>query len=326
MKFMFKEISQEENYGKIVDTYAFCQDVKLTTGSRGNKYATITLSDASGIIYAKEWFESFTGDESNLVGKVVRVMFKIQLYDGMPTCIISVIQEADESQYELSDIADGISDEQKKCYVNRLQQYIAAVKNETLKTVLCTVFNENVIEEFCRLPAGLKHHHNFNGALLVHTLEVCDIASFYYKTHQTYGEAKKYSRPINLDILITGSLLHDIGKLKEYQSFPAAERLAEGKLIGHLTSGVIYLTQAYAEAGLVCDEMFYELSHIIMSSHGDSGDIKPMTLEAIIISQADNMSAQADGYCCFCEEDNQKHTGNDLFGYSSIKAQYFLKR
>lgn len=325
MKFMLRDVNKEENYGLVIDTYAYCHDFKVTTGASGKKYAIATLSDASGQVNAKIWQESITGKEEKLVGEVVRVLLKIQLFDGAPSCVINLMAKAGD-EYEPSEIARGLNLEQRVAYTDRLNKYIEAVKDDDIRRLLKAVFTDEMVRAFCDLPAGIKHHHNFNGALLVHTLEVCDIASSMYKVHSTYSRAKEYRKNINLDMLIAGALLHDIGKVKEYESFPSMTRLVEGKLLGHLTAGVMMLT-GIASSLDISNELVMELVHIIMSSHGDYGETKPMTLEAIIIAHADDLSASVDGYCVFCEEDDKKHPNDtDRFGYSTLKGQYFLKR
>ncbi|MDZ7837836.1 MAG: HDIG domain-containing protein [Actinomycetota bacterium] len=67
---------------------------------------------------------------------------------------------------------------------------------------------EEFAADFCKATAAVPyHHHAYGGGLLEHTLYVCRVCDLVADTYQN----------INRDLLIAGALLHDIGKMKEYE-------------------------------------------------------------------------------------------------------------
>jgi putative nucleotidyltransferase with HDIG domain len=88
--------------------------------------------------------------------------------------------------------------------------------------------------------------------------------------------------PVNMDILIAGAILADVGKLLEYEldNEGKAVQGSYGKYLRHPFSGV-----SLAEA---CD-VPPEVCHII-ASHAQEGDLVKRTTEAYIVHHADFMT------------------------------------
>lgn len=111
--------------------------------------------------------------------------------------------------------------------------------------------------------------------LVAHTRAVTMTALSIAKTlSQNYGDKIK----IDLDLLIAGSLLHDVGKLLEYVKDQGKVRKSElGDLLRHPFSG-----QAMAyKHGLPV-----EVLHMI-AYHSKEGDLGKRSVEAIIVHHAD---------------------------------------
>lgn len=323
-KFYISDMSQW--VGKEVDSYFYCNSVKINMSTSGKKHAAINLSDKTGTVEAKIWSESLTGKEKELEGKVVRVLAMVNLFNGLPSFIIAVAQPAQEGSYDMDELVKTLTDEEKAKLTGRLQSYIN-VCSEPVKELLNCIFGTDTVNKFLTLPAGLKHHHAFNGGLMVHTLEVADIAASFCNVQDRFASVKGYSRPINKDLIIAGALLHDLGKIDEYTSFPNAKIGVTGHLEGHLVSGVLAVERALRACGPNLDDLVVEqIKHIILASHGADGVLLPQTLEAIIVSNADGMSAATDYYSLFCEEYSKVHDDTEQFAYSPVKGQAFMRR
>jgi 3'-5' exoribonuclease len=156
--------------------------------------------------------------------------------------------------------------------------------------VLDCVFGDDVFrEQFERTPGSTKGHHAQVGGLLQHTVEVANIAV----------TAAKAVRRANLDLVIAGALLHDVGKVEAYEVGPGGFAATPcGLLIGHVVLGVLHLERRLQKLGEPpCTEgQLLELRHMILSHHGRQeygSPVVPMTLEAQIVHQADDASAKA---------------------------------
>ena len=122
------------------------------------------------------------------------------------------------------------------------------------------------------------------GGLAFHSLTICSDA---LKIATNYPQ-------LNKDYLISGSLLHDIGKLVELSGYIATNYTLEGNLLGHLQIGATILNDA-AKKVKINEEKLILLSHIIVSHHGKAeyGAIKPpMTLEAYVIHNLDDLDSK----------------------------------
>ena len=169
--------------------------------------------------------------------------------------------------------------------------------------------------KFTQAPAALKIHHAYLGGLLEHTAGVvtlCRAAADYYPG-------------VNRDLLLTGALFHDVGKVESYASQPLIEGTDQGRLIGHLVLGVQMVSAAIRairqeqgeEAFPVAAEL--PLLHLLISHHGKmewGSPLEPMLLEACLLHQADNMDAEAAKF----REAIQNHPrgGGNWTAYSTV--------
>ncbi len=123
--------------------------------------------------------------------------------------------------------------------------------------------------------------------LLVKDLKVSFMAHKRAVVHLSYESAKIMQSffgnelPIDLDIVVSGAILADVGKLLEYETVDGkAVQSSFGKHVRHPFSGVALAM----EAG--CPE---EVCHII-AAHAGEGDMVKRTTEAYIVHHTDFMS------------------------------------
>ena len=97
-----------------------------------------------------------------------------------------------------------------------------------------------------------------------------------------------YDGEVNRDIILAGSLLHDVMKCYCY------EETGDG---GYRTSDfggkVDHLTLMVGE--LMRRDFPQEIVHVVASHHGDVGPTKPKTIEALIVSIADLADSELNG-------------------------------
>lgn len=307
-----------EHVGEKIEESFFISDLLSNCNRQGTEWVNVQLSDRTGEVRAKVWSEyqpEFASDKiKECKNRVCRIKGKVDIYNGVAGCAIENMIPLQEGEYDLDDYVVSLPEKLKKEYVKELHSYIDMVEDVTLRTLLNEVFCSRNISMMCELPAGIMNHHAFNGALLVHTLEVTQLALADAECREKFRSAKGYARDaVNRDLLIAGALLHDIGKVAEYKPFPFAQRTKKGRLNGHIGIGVMMLT-AY-NCGIPMQSRVKdtsELVHIILSSHGEVGGMKPSTLEAVIIHNADMVSASMDGYDSAFREFEKKHPGEDV--------------
>ncbi len=132
-------------------------------------------------------------------------------------------------------------------------------------------------DEISEAFAGPTHyHHGYKGGLVEHTYNVTVLALDIAK------HLKRYKK-IDLDVLIAGSLLHDLGKLFEFQRV--------GDELQH--SGMSLEHDRLWGAELYARGFPEEVVHIVLSHRGKEGASEPKTIEALIVHHADTLDAEA---------------------------------
>ena len=163
---------------------------------------------------------------------------------------------------------------------------VDAFENDELRELVRAVLDEKKTE-ILYWPAAFKLHHAVRGGLLYHTLsllrlaqDVCVIYPF-----------------VDRELLLAGTILHDIAKTEEFhvaQTGIASGYTTEGTLIGHLVRGAMLLEKTGTQLG-TSRETLTLLEHMLLSHHGEpefGAAVRPMFLEAEILSQLDMMDAR----------------------------------
>ena len=163
-----------------------------------------------------------------------------------------------------------------------------SVQSQELQSVLNMFFNDTTwIHQFIQAPASMYRHYAHIGGLVEHTLAVVKICSSLSQIHPT----------LNRDLLITGAILHDIGKINYFSLGTSIEMSNKGALLGPIELGVESLCIKTKDLDISKDIM-YKLKHIILSSLGKKSYGSPVTPsipEAIVIAHAKLLDSKTKG-------------------------------
>jgi 3'-5' exoribonuclease len=171
--------------------------------------------------------------------------------------------------------------------------------------------------------AARQHHHCYIGGLLEHTLSVTKIAvALVDHYHQTYPERKNN---ISRGLVVAGAILHDVGKVREYEpELGALRHSTEGELIGHALLSRDLIREAAKEIKLE-PAIQTRLEHIVVAHQRfpDWGAAKPpMSLEAMIVHHADSCDALLG---CFWNVFSQDMTDYELTSKKNVLGYPLLK-
>jgi len=173
-----------------------------------------------------------------------------------------------------------------------LTDAVAEVSDVEMKALLSDVFDDPVVRDrFFTYPGALEIHHAWKGGLLQHTLEVLRYSLL----------AGEVNGGMNRDLLITGALLHDIGKIFELSDGLAMSR--EGSLLGHIVLGLLYVDKK-CDAVRMDKEKRDRVLHVIASHYGRlsyGSPREPMFPEAFAIYYADELSSKLSRILDFVE-------------------------
>ena len=117
--------------------------------------------------------------------------------------------------------------------------------------------------------------------------------------------AKNPSR-FNSSLLICGALLHDVGKIEEYEMKGLSiELTTRGKLLGHIIIGVEMINEHISQIDGFPEKLQLELNHMILSHHGQkewgSPEV-PRTFAAFALFHADLVSARLNQFALAVEK------------------------
>ena len=181
------------------------------------------------------------------------------------------------------------------------------------------VFTGELWSRFRDWPAAVSHHHAYANGLLEHTLSVAECAK------SMAGSMLGAGYDVDVDIVVAGALLHDIGKLDSYRMISVPEMTVEGALLDHVAQGYMRFNELAAQFGLT-DKTRMHLGHILLSHHGQrefGSPVVPATPEAMIVSSADELD-----FRMFCWHDSVKNLTEDqpISAWNNSTQRRFWKK
>jgi 3'-5' exoribonuclease len=295
-------------------TSFFCVAAISARDRKGSgQYLALTLADKSGQFEARMWDDFASALQTCPTGSYVKVIGQVSKYQGKFQLTLSKMRLAAASEI---DTADFIPTTQYDipAMAAELRSYVEAFRNPHLRRlVLAFLDDPQVGAAFLEAPAAKRLHHAWIGGLLEHVVSLVRVC---LATAPFYPE-------VDPDLLLTGAILHDIGKVRELSWGSSFDYTLEGQLIGHISiaQGMLHekiaalnaeaaRNAAQSEATASSSATEAELSpsaqdfppqlrllieHMILSHHGklEFGSPKlPMTPEAMLLSALDDLEAK----------------------------------
>ncbi len=277
-----------ESMGKSGAVEGFCliKTCDKKTTAKGLPYLDMILSDASGEIVAKLWDYNEEAHGSYEPNNIVKVRGTISPYNGADQLRVERIRLAIPSDnINIEDFVQS-ADYSGDMMYSELETIVMEFSDADFKSIVLKLLKENK-EKLLYWPAAFKLHHAIRGGLLYHTLSIVRLAQSVCKIYPS----------VNSDLLLAGAILHDIGKLDEFEVADtglASGYTIDGNLIGHLVRGAISVEKAGEELKINSDK-YRLLQHMLISHHGEpefGAAVRPMFLEAEILSTLDLLDSR----------------------------------
>jgi 3'-5' exoribonuclease len=251
----------------------------------GGQYLALTLSDKTGSLEARMWEEFAEAVAACAEGCYVKVQGQISKYQGKWQITLTRMRNAAETEVETADFqpVSAIPMEQMDA---ELRAIVEDFKDADLKRLVLAFLDDDEIGPAFRVaPAAKVLHHAWIGGLLEHVLTLVKVC---LATAPFYPE-------VNPDLLVTGAILHDIGKVKELAWKTNFTYTLEGQMIGHISIAQGMLREKVKDLPAFPERMRVLVEHMILSHHGklEFGSPKlPMTPEAMLLSALDDLEAK----------------------------------
>ena len=252
------------------------------TNKSGSPYLNVELRDNSGSMSCKKWEVDGSDKDIFAAGNIVEVMLEVIKYnDSLQGKILSAkLLDLDSIDVTRFVKAPPIPKEE---LVKRFNKLVDSIEDKDCKALL-DYFLKKHGNKVYESPAASSVHHEFSSGLLMHSVCLAEHADYF----------AKYYKDINRDLLVTGALLHDFGKLIELEGPAVYHYTTEGKLLGHISIMCGELRIAAKELGIT-SEVPVLLEHMVLSHHGQlefGSPIMPLTREALLLSIIDNLDSK----------------------------------
>jgi 3'-5' exoribonuclease len=264
----------------------------------GEPYLSLLLADRSGEIEAKMWdnvseiLATFERDD------FVKVKGLAQVYNNRPQFTIHKLRRLEDHEIELTDYFPCSARDADEMFAELLS-IIESIQNSDLKALLQLIFNdERLATLYRRAPAAKSIHHAYLGGLIEHVLSLCALCR----------TVAAHYHDVDLDLLLTAAILHDIGKVEELKFERSFGYTTPGQLLGHIVIGVQMIADKLRMLPDFPTKLRMLLEHMILSHHGELefGSPKvPVFLEALLFHHLDNLDSKVEAMRCALARDKQ---------------------
>ncbi len=264
----------------------------------GEPYLALHVADRTGELEAKMWdsvsevMHTFDRDD------FVKVKGLLQIYQSRSQFVIHKLRRLEDHEVDFADYFP-CSDRDPEEMFAELRGIVSNLQNTHLRNLLDAIFADAQLVRLYKLaPAAKTIHHACRGGLLDHVLSLCALAKV----------TGAHYRNIDIDLLTTGVILHDIGKVEELTYARSFGYSAEGQLLGHIILGLRAVGAKIEQMPDFPPKLRTLIEHMIVSHHGELafGSPKvPIFAEALLLHHLDNMDSKMDAVRSALKRDPQ---------------------
>ncbi len=252
-----KKLIEDLKAGDRLD--GFCKVIGLEKRNKkdGDPFLMLVLLDKTGKIKAKVWSNVKKYYALLKPGEIYKFTGTVTEYKGELDARISGIEKAAPEEYNVADFVEKASFDTDALVIEIKEILKNNISNPKVNELIELFFKK--YENDLKFHYGAMNiHHAYPGGLLKHTSALIKLAVFI---------AEQYN--LNKDILITGALFHDVGKIFEFSVVPSLKMTIEGGLVGHLVLGNNILIDLASEINDFPKGILLQIQHLILSHHGE---------------------------------------------------------
>lgn len=298
-----------------LDSVFMVKEKTMAMAKNGKPYMNLKFMDKSGELDGKLWDNVDELDKTFQKGDFVHIRGTASLYMGKMQLVAKEIRRLDEEAVDLADFVP-VSPVPLADMKAELARIVASLSNPWLKALMDDLCADAAfMAAYSKAPAAKGMHHVYLGGLLEHSLSVVRLVDAVVPLYPD----------LNRDLLVTGALLHDLGKVAELSYERAFEYTDEGRLLGHITIGVEMLTERIATLPGFPRELALLLKHMLLSHHGQyeyGSPKRPKTVEATILHYLDDMDSKINGIRSHIAKDTAQ--GSRWTGHHRLYNLYFF--
>ena len=302
---------------QVVTTSYLVHAKEIRQKKTGDPYLSLILADRTGELDAKMWdnvaevMETFDRDD------FVRVKGLLQIFHNRPQLTIHKMRRMDDGEVDFADFFPSSERNADEMW-EELREMIRPMENAHLKALLEAMLDDPEIARRFRIaPAAKQIHHAYLGGLLEHVLSLCHLARL----------AAGHYKTIDPDLLLTGAILHDIGKIHELSYDRGFAYTPEGQLLGHMMIALRMVDEKLCALVDFPRPLRSLVEHMIISHHGqlEFGSPKlPQFPEALLLHYLDDMDSKMECMRALLQKDRMVE--GCFTGFSPALERTLLKK
>ncbi len=291
--------------GRNFDGFFLVLAKQQRTTKTNKPYLNLILGDKTGQLEARIWDpgDSRIAKEFDK-GAIVKVRGCCSRFEDRLQVKIDQLRVALADEMEKSDLLPATGYDVNDLW-RQLGNFIEGMSNPDLKALLKTILGDpSIATAYREAPAARQLHHAWLGGLLEHVVSLLRLGDR-VAAHYTL---------LDRDLLLTGIILHDIGKIRELSWDIGFDYTIEGVLLGHIQMGVDLVEKAIASLPQFPDRLRTLVLHLILSHHGklEFGSPKlPMIPEALVLNFVDDLDAKMQAVISEFEKSAREGKGPD---------------
>ncbi len=264
------------------------REAALKTARNGSEFLSVDLGDKTGTFHFVCFSDTavFLFFHDAPVESIVRVQGMTEYYQNRFSPRVQfaevVSEEEVESQSLLNHLIASSSEDREEMWAELLD-FCQVIKHEALRAAVIQAISE-MEGRFKTCAAAIAMHHAYRGGLLEHTVHLC----------RACQALLPHYPDVDPDLALSGLILHDVGKMLEYEGERVTRKSRQGILQGHVVLGYRMARKAALQNKLE-PELRDRLEHIILSHQGQlewGAAVLAATPEAVFVSMLDNLDAK----------------------------------
>lgn len=299
-----------------VESPFLVRDKIMAMAKNGKPYMTLKLMDRTGEVEGRIWDRVDTLATMFEKDDFIKVQGKASVYMGKMQLVIQDLERVQEESVDLGDYLP-VSGRDTAEMAAELRALVAGLSDPHLRALMeAFIGDEAFLHQYVTAPAAKAMHHVCLGGLLEHSLAVAALAM---------DVSRRYPQ-VDRDLLLTGALLHDVGKVAELRYRRSFDYTDEGKLLGHIVIGVEMVSEKIRTLPDFPPTMATLLKHLLLSHHGQyefGSPKRPKMLEAVILNFIDDLDSKINGVQTHI--DKEPDSASDWTAYHRLYDRYFFK-
>ena len=272
--------------GKLFDGYFLVLAKQQRTTKTNKPYLNLILGDKTGQLEGRVWAPEDPRIARDFdKGDIVKARGSASRFDDRLQMKVDQLRLAQANEVDKTDLMPSTTYDVADLW-RQLIGFVDSLTNPDLKLLLATLLADpDLAQAYREAPAAKQLHHAWRCGLLEHVCSLCTLAD----------RVAPHYPLLDRDLLLTGVILHDIGKVRELSWEIGFEYTVEGSLLGHIQIGAALAEKTIDSLPNFPPKLKTLVLHMILSHHGklEFGSPKlPMIPEALVLNFLDDLDAK----------------------------------